>query len=98
VKLITVNKLMLECTILIKQGKFNYAMSKLTEIEAIIAQPAINDHAISTAFILNNFNMVKSLCYINLYCQLENEKHNNGNRCSSEETEDNNKEILLSAE
>lgn len=31
-KLITVNKLMLECIILMKQGKFNYAMSKLTEI------------------------------------------------------------------
>lgn len=57
-----------------KQTKFNYAMSKLTEIESIINQsgsPAESSH-INSAFILNNFNMMKSLCYINLYWQLEN--------------------------
>lgn len=31
-KLVNINKLMLECIILMKQTKFNYAMSKLTEI------------------------------------------------------------------
>lgn len=69
---------MLECIILMKQSKFNYAMSKLTEIESLLNQPgqSITDsgYVINSAFILNNFNMMKSLCFINLYTQLEHEK------------------------
>lgn len=64
-----INKLMLECIILMKQSKFNYAMSKLSEIECMLNQSE-GSH-INSAFILNNFNMLKSLCYINLYTQLE---------------------------
>lgn len=77
-KLININKLMLECIILMKQSRFNYAMSKLTEIESLLNQPGqtITDSGfvINSAFILNNFNMMKSLCFINLYTQLEHEK------------------------
>lgn len=64
---------MLECIILMKQTKFNYAMSKLTEIESLFNQsnPLTESNNINSTFILNNFNMMKSLCYINLYCQLE---------------------------
>lgn len=68
---------MLECMILMKQSKFNYAMSKLTEIEAIFNQPSQTSSestVISSALIINNFNMVKSICFINLYSQLEHEK------------------------
>lgn len=57
-----------------KQSKFNYAMSKLTEIESLLNQSnqSINDsNFVNSAFILNNFNMIKSLCYINLHTQLE---------------------------
>ena len=61
--------------ILMRQGKFNYAMSKLAEIEGLMSQP-FNDQQQPTnnALILNNFNMVKALCYINIYNQLEQEK------------------------
>ena len=66
---------MLECIILMKQSKFNYAMSKLTEIESLLNQPgqsiADSGYVINSAFILNNFNMMKSPCFINLYTQLE---------------------------
>ena len=62
---------MLECMILMKQEKFNYAMSKLYEIEKIITQASNDQGALSSTLIVNNFNMVKSLCYINLYTQLE---------------------------
>jgi len=37
-KLININRLMLECMILMKQTKFNYAMSKLKEIESMLSQ------------------------------------------------------------
>jgi hypothetical protein len=93
---------MLECIILMKQSKFNYAMSKLTEIETSLNQSgqSITDtnYIINSAFILNNFNMMKSLCYINLYTQLEHEKQGEGHKQPVDETEENNKEILLSAE
>jgi hypothetical protein len=39
IKFLSINKLMLECMILMRQEKFNYAMSKLAEIEGIIKQP-----------------------------------------------------------
>jgi hypothetical protein len=61
-----------------RQNKFNYAMSKLTEIENLFNQSSNqssdSSNPISSTFILNNFNLVKSLCYINLYAQLEQEK------------------------
>lgn len=66
-QLLGINRLMLECMILMGQGKFNFAMSKLTEIEDQINHP---QHTMSGALILNNYYMVKSLCYINLYTQL----------------------------
>lgn len=65
--LLSLNRMMLECMILMRQGKFNYAMSKLTEIDDQINNP---ENPINGALILNNYYMVKSLCYINLYAQL----------------------------
>jgi hypothetical protein len=86
---------MLECMVLMRQEKFNYSMSKLAEVENIISQHQPEKASISNGLIMNNFNMVKSLCYINLYSQLEAERVDNPNRnnCS-----DDNREILLSAE
>ncbi len=55
--------------ILMKQSKFNYAMSKLAEIEGLMVQP-FSEQSTNSALILNNFNMVKALCYINIYNQL----------------------------
>lgn len=120
---------MLECMILMKQTKFNYAMSKLKEIESMLSNssPGMSEQAINSSLIVNNFNMVKSLCYINIYSQLEQEKrdhalpHDGGQlearpplekaplekapvekapveKGGSESNDDNNKEILLSAE
>ena len=59
-----------------KQTKFNYAMSKLKEIESMLSQGSggTDQQAINSGLIVNNFNMVKSLCYINIYSQLEQEK------------------------
>ena len=76
IKLLNINRLMLECMILMKQTKFNYAMSKLKEIESMLIQGngSTEQQAINSGLIVNNFNMVKSLCYINIYSQLEQEK------------------------
>lgn len=79
-KLININRLMLECMILMKQTKFNYAMSKLKEIESMLSNSNSGmpeQQAINSSLIVNNFNMVKSLCYINIYSQLEQEKRDN---------------------
>lgn len=97
-KLLSINRLMLECMILMKQGKFTYAMSKLAEIETTMNQPS-NQLSVNNALVLNNFYMVKSLCYINLYSQLEAEKGpSQGSLAEVHENEENSKEILLSAE
>jgi len=74
-KLISINRLMLECMILMKQQKFNYALSKLAEIENMTQSQndlslQFSPQTITSTFISNNLNMVKSLCYINLYTQL----------------------------
>jgi len=88
-KLLNINRLMLECMILMKQTKFNYAMSKLKEIESMLSQGNGNtDHqAINSGLIVNNFNMVKSLCYINIYSQLEQEKRDSLPTAESAEKE-----------
>ena len=94
---------MLECMILMKQSKYNYAMSKLKEIEGMLAQGA-ETQAINSTLILNNFNMVKALCYINIYAQLEHDKREallaeaEPGAPRTRNDDDNNKEILLSAE
>jgi hypothetical protein len=69
-RLVTINRLMLECMILMRQGKFTYAMSKLAEIEGLFGQGQSEQQPVSSALILNNFSMVKALCYINIYSQL----------------------------
>ncbi len=107
-KLLNVNRLMLECMILMKQTKFNYAMSKLKEIEGMLSQGngGTDQQAINSGLIVNNFNMVKSLCYINIYSQLEQEKKDSllfaesphREKIKGDSSEENNKEILLSAE
>lgn len=91
-----------------KQTKFNYAMSKLKEIESMLGQGSAGSEqqAINSALIVNNFNMVKSLCYMNIYSQLEQEKRDTVHTAEQAEkdkikvdsSDDNNKEILLSAE